>query len=114
ARYPTARALAEELDRFLKGEPIQARPASAVRKTLSWARRHPGTLAALAALVMVVLAFGVFYLFEENAFLRAQQADPTLAPIPGPRHQSLEIWIDIGSLAAFAGFFWLLYLTLLG
>ena len=43
ARYPTARALAEELDRYLKGEPIQARPASAVRKAVSWARRHPGT-----------------------------------------------------------------------
>ncbi len=43
ARYPTARALAEELDRFLKGEPIQARPASAVRKAVSWARRHPGS-----------------------------------------------------------------------
>ena len=84
ARYPTARALAEELDRFLKGEPIQARPAGAVRKVVSWARRHPGVLAAVAALVMVVLAFGVFYLFEENAFLRAQQANPTLARIPGP------------------------------
>ena len=76
ARYPTARALAEELDRFLKGEPIQARPASAVRKAVSWARRHPGVLAALAALVMVALAFGVFYLFEENAFLRASRRTP--------------------------------------
>src|ERR1700676_3862368 len=82
ARYPTARALAEELDRFLKGEPIQARPASTVRKAVSWARRHPGALAALAALVMVALAFGVFCLFEENAFLRAQQADPSLARVP--------------------------------
>jgi tRNA A-37 threonylcarbamoyl transferase component Bud32 len=103
ARYPTARALAEELDRFLKGEPIQARPASAVHKTVSWARRHPGTLAALAALVMVALAFGVFYLFEENAFLRAQQADPTLARIPGSRHEFLEIWcsmIDFFAMAA--------------
>ena len=84
ARYPTARALAEELDRFLKGEPIQARPASAVRKAVSWARRHPGILAAVAAMVIVTLAFGVFYLFEENAFLRAQQADPTLARVPWP------------------------------
>ena len=70
-RYPTARALAEELDRFLKGEPIQARPASAVRKVVSWARRHPNVLVALAALVMVALAFSVFYLWEENAFLRS-------------------------------------------
>jgi hypothetical protein len=92
ARYPTARALAEELDRFLKGEPIQARPASAVRKTVSWARRHPGVLAAFAALVVVALAFGVFYLFEENAFLRAQQANPSLVRVRGPRHQSLQNW----------------------
>jgi tRNA A-37 threonylcarbamoyl transferase component Bud32 len=103
ARYPTARALAEELDRFLKGEPIQARPASTVRKTVSWARRHPGVLAALAALVMVTLAFGVFYLFEENAFLRAQQADPTLVRVPGPSHDSLPIWSMINSFALIAG-----------
>ncbi len=101
ARYPTARALAEELDRFLKGEPIQARPASAVRKVVSWARRHPAALAALAALVMVALAFGVFYQFEEIAFLRAQQADATLARIPGSLHESLQIWSLINKCFTF-------------
>ncbi len=68
ARYSSARSLAEELDRFLSGDPIQARPASSVKKTVSWARRHPGVLAAAAALAIVALAIGVFYLFEENAF----------------------------------------------
>ena len=102
ARYPTARALAEELGRFLKGEPIQARPASAVRKAVSWARRHPGALAVLAAFVIITLAFGVYYLFEENAFLRAQQADPTLARVPGSRHEYLQMWNTISPFLFFA------------
>ncbi len=111
ARYPTAWALAEELDRFLKGEPIQARPASAVRKTVSWARRHPSVLAALAALVIVSLAFGIFYLFEENAFLRARQADPALARVPGPRHQAMEVWSWINMFAFFLSMYPILVMT---
>jgi len=113
ARYPTARALAEELDRYLKGEPILARPASAVRKTVSWARRHPGVLAALAALVMVALAFGVFYLIEENAFLRALQADPALRAQQtdpaltrdeaGPRSVAMLVCMGIAIIAVCAG-----------
>jgi hypothetical protein len=103
-RYPTAQALAEELDRFLKGEPILARPASAVRKTVSWARRHPNVLVALAALVMVALAFSVFYLWEENAFLRAQQADPSLARILGPRYESFRLWCQINGYVWLGGF----------
>jgi predicted Ser/Thr protein kinase len=103
-RYPTARALAEELDRFLKGEPILARPASAVRKTVSWARRHPNVLVALAALVVVALAFSVFYLWEENAFLRAQQADPSLARILGPRYESFRLWCRINGYVLLGGF----------
>jgi serine/threonine protein kinase len=86
-RYPTARALAEELDRFLKGEPIQARPASAVRKVVSWARRHPGVLTMAAAAVMVALTFGVFYLIEENAYLRAKAEDPTLTRLSHSERQ---------------------------
>lgn len=92
ARYATAQALAEELDRFLEGDPIQARPAGTVRKAVSWTRRNPRVLAALATLIMVTLAFSVLYLSEENAFLRAQKADPSLVRRPGRLHDSLIYW----------------------
>ena len=59
-RYPTAQMLAEELDRFLDGQPIQARPLGPVGKTWRWCRRNPqmASLATAAALVFV-LSFGV-------------------------------------------------------
>jgi serine/threonine protein kinase len=103
ARYPTARALAEELDRFLKGEPIQARPASVVRKAVNLVRRHPWALAAMQTLVLVALVFGIFYFFEETAFLRAQQANPTLTRKPGLLHESLAFWKLIGERVFLVG-----------
>ena len=82
ARYPTARALAEELDRFLKGEPIQARPASAVRKAVSWARRHPGVLAALAALVMVTSGVWRLLPLRRKCLPACQASGPGTGPRP--------------------------------
>jgi tetratricopeptide (TPR) repeat protein len=49
-RYASAQALAEDLDRFLAGEPIHARPIGHWERTLKWARRRP--LAAALALVI--------------------------------------------------------------
>ena len=53
-RYPTARALADDLRRFLNGEPTQARRPTAVDRTVKWALRHRKTVA-LAATFLVVL-----------------------------------------------------------
>jgi WD40 repeat protein/serine/threonine protein kinase len=57
-RYASAEALAEDLRRFLGGEPITARPAGRPERLWRWCRRHPGT-AALSAALSVALALGL-------------------------------------------------------
>jgi eukaryotic-like serine/threonine-protein kinase len=60
-RYANADALADDLRRYLTGEPIEARPLSAWGRGVKWARRHPSlallgtvTIAATIALVGVL------------------------------------------------------------
>lgn len=55
-RYATARELAEDLRRFLEGEPILARPPSLATRVEKWARRHQRTVAAsLSALALALI-----------------------------------------------------------
>jgi eukaryotic-like serine/threonine-protein kinase len=56
-RYASAEALADDLERWLRGEPIQARPVGRCERVLKWAWRRPH-LAALAAALVVALALG--------------------------------------------------------
>jgi eukaryotic-like serine/threonine-protein kinase len=57
-RYDSASALAEDLRRFLGGEPIVARPVPPWERAIKWARRRPAiaALAGLAASLVIVTA----------------------------------------------------------
>ncbi|MBX9580057.1 MAG: serine/threonine protein kinase, partial [Gemmataceae bacterium] len=55
-RYPSAFALAEDLRRFLAGEPIVARPLGPWGRGVKWARRHPAAAAFAAVTVAATLA----------------------------------------------------------
>jgi serine/threonine-protein kinase len=54
-RYATAQQLAEELHRFLQGEPIQARPVSAPERLWRWCHRKPASAASLATIALLLL-----------------------------------------------------------
>jgi tetratricopeptide (TPR) repeat protein/predicted Ser/Thr protein kinase len=57
-RYSSASDLAEDLDRFLHGDPIKARPIGLARRGMKWARRRP-TIAGLSAIsCLLTLAVG--------------------------------------------------------
>ena len=60
-RYSSASALADDLERWQRGEPITARPTGSLETFLKLLRRHPlpSTLAAVAVLALVVGATGV-------------------------------------------------------
>jgi serine/threonine protein kinase len=58
-RYPSAGAVSKDLNRFLNGEPITARPPNAIVKLRYWIKKHPKlisrTFGALAALLLIAM-----------------------------------------------------------
>lgn len=55
-RYSSALAFAEDLQCWLDGEPVQARPIGNVLKIGRWLRRHANAVGAVAILILVLLA----------------------------------------------------------
>jgi serine/threonine protein kinase/Tfp pilus assembly protein PilF len=59
-RYTTARELADDLERFLKDEPIWAKRPTLVQRARKWLRRHPAVMrSVVAVLAMTVVVLGV-------------------------------------------------------
>jgi serine/threonine-protein kinase len=57
-RYQSAAALADDLERWREGQPVQARPSGALERAVKWARRQP-TIAALWGVIVVLSLAGV-------------------------------------------------------
>jgi tetratricopeptide (TPR) repeat protein len=73
-RYDSAMALAEDLERWLRGEPIKARPVGPVVKAWRWANRNR-TVAGLLTLVGILVIAGFVGLAVSNAMLARKNAE---------------------------------------
>jgi len=74
-RYDTAAELADDLDRFLRGRSILARPTTRTEHAWRWAKRYPGTAAAcaVAAVASLVVIVGLV-LFNSQLQTALEQA----------------------------------------
>ncbi len=58
-RYQTAGKLAEDLQRFLRDEPIHARRATSLERLARWSRHHPGVSTLLGVIALLLLAVSI-------------------------------------------------------
>jgi WD40 repeat protein/tRNA A-37 threonylcarbamoyl transferase component Bud32 len=68
-RYQTAQDFADDLRRWLKGEPIKARPVGAWERGWRWAKRRPaaaGLLAVSGVAGLALVGLGVGWLYQQE------------------------------------------------
>jgi tetratricopeptide (TPR) repeat protein len=81
-RYRSAEALADDLERFLRGEPIQARRTLAAERLWKWARRRPAWAALLLLGVVAVLGVAAaVLLFEQRRVTQDRQRQADIAVV---------------------------------
>ena len=78
ARYPDMEAVADDLHRFLRHEPVRAQPPSLVRRFSLWTRRNPaaaiGAAVATVCLIGFILALAFGFVQSRRAFVQTQAA----------------------------------------
>ena len=78
ARYPDMEAVADDLHRFLRHEPVLAQPPSLVRRFSLWTRRNPaaaiGAAVAAVCLVGFILALAFGFVQSRRALAQTQAA----------------------------------------
>jgi WD40 repeat protein/tRNA A-37 threonylcarbamoyl transferase component Bud32 len=80
-RYAGAAALADDLDRWRNGEPIEARPATRRERVVKWARRNPlaAALLGLAAFTSIAILGLLIVALQQAALAIRGEANATKA-----------------------------------
>ena len=95
-RYPTAQALADDLEHFLNDESILARPVTRVERAARWCRRKPALASAslLILLLLVIVIVGspiAAYRINEARRQATQEADTARAMLSFLRDDLLSV-----------------------
>jgi serine/threonine protein kinase/WD40 repeat protein len=81
-RYPSAAALADDLDNWLAGRPINARPVGTTERLWRWCRRNPALAGSLSLAAVALLAFtlvaGGFAFYRGRAIRNLDEANRQL------------------------------------
>ncbi len=86
-RYASADELADDLDRFCRGEAVAVRPPNPFERIWSWSRREP-------ALASRVTALAIFYLVELVNF--------ALGTVPARFHEQITVLTAAWAISSFA------------
>jgi serine/threonine protein kinase len=78
-RYSTPAELAEDLRRYLRNEPVQARPANVLYRTRKYARRHRVAVAIASMLAAVLVSFVALQSIELRKIMRERDRADRIA-----------------------------------
>ena len=103
-RYPTARALADDLDALVAGRPVSTEPIPAVTRAVRAARRHPWHVALAGVVLLFLAAGGLVLTFYETRIAEDARRD-VVAEIDGIRGRietlmSGSVGMSIGQLGS--------------
>ncbi|MBL9114246.1 MAG: protein kinase [Verrucomicrobiaceae bacterium] len=73
-RLPSAQALADDLTRFLNGEPVLSRPVSPAERAVRWASRRPALAAAMGIAALALAAVVVVSIHSAISIKAARDA----------------------------------------
>lgn len=97
-RYQSAELLAQDLNRFLRHEPVSARPDSLAYRTRKFVRRHRGSVA--AGVVFAVVLIGAAVMITVQMFEARRQRDEALFQKKRAEYQArfaYQIMSEVGS-----------------
>ena len=92
-RYDTASELAEDLGRFLADEPVNARPADRLRRSIAWLKKRPWVVSGITSLMLLLFACGAYGLWAEirERGLKIQLLQARVARLSSPPERDVAL-----------------------